>query len=397
MPYFKWFGYDAQQNPCMGYIACGQQLDVSMLLQQQGIACVHATEIRHFLFKPCSFSERQTVLHELSQLLNAQVRLSQALKIISLLVKKEYIRQVLVDCNRAVNQGKSLADSAERYPELFDPLTIHALKAGHDSGLLANVCFDRSKQLTQIAEIRAKISAAIAMPLITAIFFMGILIFLMTVILPQFKRIFEMLKAPLPASTQFLFKLAAVLSVSNLLVLGCSFIVAIIAFIAISKTVTGKKLYDNFLLYFPCVSYIYQDLTRAQCLQSLALLLRSGRTLADSLGRVAESYNNSVVREQLLLVRLIVQEGKPFTQAVEASSLLAIPEIKNCLAIAHETSELELILQQLSTISRTRALKKLDRLALLIQPSLLIILGAAIGGVLLALYLPLLQIPQMIS
>jgi len=133
---------------------------------------------------------------------------------------------------------------------------------------------------------------------------------------------------------------------------------------------------------------------RAQCLQSLALLLRSGRTLADSLVRVAESFNNIVVREQLMHVQHAVQEGKPFTQAIEACPLLAIPEIKNCLAIAHETAELEVILQQLSTISRTRALKKLDRLTLLIQPALLILLGAAIGGVLLALYLPLLQIPQ---
>ena len=89
-----------------------------------------------------------------------------------------------------------------------------------------------------------------------------------------------------------------------------------------------------------------------------------------------------------------MQVCKPFTQAIQASSLLSIPEIKNCLAIAHETAELEVILQQLSTISRTRALKKLDRLTLLIQPALLILLGAAIGGVLLALYLPLLQIPQ---
>ena len=397
MPYFKWFGYDAQQNPCTGYIACAQPPDVAVLLQQQGVACVHASEIRHNLFKPCSFSERQALLHELSQLLDAKVRLSQALEIISLLVKKEYIRQVLLDCTRAVNQGKSFADAAERYPELFDPLTVHALKAGHDSGLLANACSDRSKQLTQIAEIRAKISAAVAMPLITTIFFMGILIFLMTVILPQFKRIFAMLKTPLPVSTQFLFKLAAALSISNLIVLVCSFFLIILAFIVLGKTVMGKKLYDNFLLYFPGVSYIYQDLTRAQALQSLALLLRSGRTLSDSLVRGAESFNNIVVREQLMHVQHAIQEGKPFTQAIEACPLLAIPEIKNCLAIAHETAELEVILQQLSIISRTRVLKKLDRLTLLIQPVLLIFLGAAIGGVLLALYLPLLQIPQMIS
>ena len=89
MPYFKWFGYDAQQNPHMGNIACAQHIDVVMLLQERGITAMHVSEIRYRLFKPCTFSERQAVLHELSQLLDAQVRLSQALEIISSLVKKD--------------------------------------------------------------------------------------------------------------------------------------------------------------------------------------------------------------------------------------------------------------------------------------------------------------------
>ncbi len=107
MAYFKWFGYDTAHNPHMGYIACGQQQDVITQLKRQNIDCVHVSEIRFKLFKPCTFYDRQAVLHELSQLLEAQVRLSQALDILSSLVKKEYIRQVLLDCTRAVEQGKS--------------------------------------------------------------------------------------------------------------------------------------------------------------------------------------------------------------------------------------------------------------------------------------------------
>jgi type IV pilus assembly protein PilC len=234
------------------------------------------------------------------------------------------------------------------------------------------------------------------MPLMTATFFVGIMIFLITVILPQFKKIFVMLKTPLPASTQFLFKIADAMSVSNIIFFAAGLFIASVSFITLRKTGIAHKIADNFLLYFPGVRSIYQDLARAQCLQSLALLLRSGRTLADALVLVAESFNNVIVREQLKNVQQEVQTGKPLTQAIHACPLLSIPEIKNCLAIAHETAELEIVLQQLSIISRTRALKKLDRLTLFIQPVLLICLGAAIGGMLLALYVPLLQIPQMI-
>ncbi len=261
---------------------------------------------------------------------------------------------------------------------------------------MAHACSARSKQLTQIADIRTKIAAAIAMPLMTATFFIGIIIFLLAVILPQFKRIFSMLKTAVPASTQLLFNLADCVSFFNISILITVFFVALVLALAIGQTRSGRKIYDNFLLYFPGISSIYQDLARAQCLQSLSLLLRSGRKLADALVQVAQSFNNLVVREQLMQVQHEVQTGKPFVQAINRCPLLAIPEIKNCLAIAHETAQLEIILQQLSIISRNRALKKLDRLTLLIQPALLIILGAAIGAVLLALYIPLLQIPQML-
>ncbi len=392
MPYFKWFGYDTWQSPNVGYIACGRQSDVTILLQKRGITCAHIIEIRYNFFKPCRFSDRQAVLYELSQLLEAQVRLSQALEIISSLVKKEYIRQILLDCMRAVQEGKSFADAAERYPDLFDSLTIHAIKSGHDSGLLAHACIRRARQLNQIAEIRKKIAAAIA-----ATFFIVILLFLMTVILPQFKRIFSMLKTAIPANTLLLFKIADSITFANIVIFIVLLFVIIIGLITFVKTATGKKVYDNFLLYFPGISSIYQDLARAQSLQSLSLLIRSGRTLADALVRVAESFNNSVIHQQLLQVHHHLQIGKPFTQAIEVCPLLSIAEIKNCLTIAQETAELEVILQQLSAISRARALKKLDLLILFIQPTLLIFLGAAIGGVLLALYVPLLQIPQIIS
>ncbi|MBY0110005.1 MAG: type II secretion system F family protein [Candidatus Babeliaceae bacterium] len=397
MPYYKWFGYDARQTPNVGYLACERQSAALILLQKRDIACIYVIEVRHNFFRPCGFSDRQAVLYELSQLLEAQVRLTQALEIISSLVKKEYIRQVLLDCMRAVQEGKSFADAAERYPELFDPLTIHAIKAGHDSGLLAHACIGRSKQLVQLAEIRTKIAAAIAMPLITVTFFIVILLFLITIILPQFKRIFSMLKAAIPPSTQFLFDIADSITFANITIFITLLCMTIIGLITFLKTTIGRKVYDNFLLYFPGLSSIYQDLARAQCLQSLSLLIHSGRTLADALIRVAESFNNSVIHQQLLQIHHNVQIGKPFTQAIEVCPLLSIAEIRNCLAIAQETAELAIILQQLSAISRARALKKLDLLTLFIQPTLLVFLGAAIGGVLLALYVPLLQIPQIIS
>ena len=113
------------------------------------------------------------------------------------------------------------------------------------------------------------------------------------------------------------------------------------------------------------------------------------RNTADALGHVAESFNNRLVCELLARVRQQVQTGKPFTHAIQACPVLAIPEIKTCLAIAHETAELEVILQRSRIVSRTRALKNLNRLTLFIRPVFLLFLGAAIGGVLLALYLPL--------
>lgn len=394
MYYFKWFGYTQEEKPQLGYSACSNEQELLFLLQQEGIQGVHMQEIRYNLLSPCTFAERQAVLNELSQLLQAHIRLSQALAIISSLVKKEYTRQVLLFCMRSVDQGKSFPVAAAQYPALFDTLTIHALKAGHDSGLLAVACTHRAQQLMEIAAIRSKVRAALAMPLITALFFVTVLVFLMAVILPQFKKIFLMLKSPLPASTQSLLAISDHLNLFTI-ISGLGFLVLILLLLfGFSRTIFGKKVYDYLLLGTPLAGPLYKDLARAQCLQSISLLLRSGQTLSQALRHAAESFTHSVIKAELMAVQQDVQKGKPFFQAICLSSLLAVPEVVNSVTIAHETAQLEILLQQLSGIFRARALKKLDKITLFIQPILFIVIGAGIGFLLLALYLPLLQIPQ---
>jgi type II secretory pathway component PulF len=145
------------------------------------------------------------------------------------------------------------------------------------------------------------------------------------VILPQFRRIFVTLKSALPASTQLVLKVADAFTVINVGILVTSFFVVIVLCITLSKTPAGRRVYDNFLVYTPGIRFIYHDLMRAQSLQSLSLLLRSGRTLTDSLIRVAHGCGNSVIRQQLEHVQQELQLGKPFTQAIYACPLLAIP------------------------------------------------------------------------
>ncbi len=394
MYYFKWFGYTQEEKPQLGYSACSNKQELLFLLQQQGIKSVHVQEIRYNLLSPCTFADRQAVLNELSQLLQAHIRLSQALAIISSLVKKEYTKQVLLFCMRCVDQGKSFPVAAAQYPALFDTLTIHALKAGHDSGLLAVACTHRAQQLMEIAAIRSKVRAALAMPLITALFFVSVLVFLMAVILPQFKKIFIMLKSPLPASTQFLLAVSDYVTLFNVSIALMGLVFAGTLLFGFSRTMFGKKVYDYLLLGTPLASSLYKDLARAQCLQSISLLISSGQTLSHALRHAAESFTNSMIKAELVAVQQDVQKGKPFFKALCLSSLLSVPEVINSVTIAHETAQLEILLQQLSGIFRSRALKKLDRITLFIQPVLFILLGAGIGFLLLALYLPLLQIPQ---
>ncbi len=377
----------------MGYTACADTQELRSLLQQDGIGLIQAREVRHWA-RPCSFADRQEVLHELSHLLQAHVRLAQALAIISALVKKEYVRQVLLCCARAVNQGKSFADTAALFPELFDTLTLHALKAGHDSGFLARACTQRAEQLRQIEAIRAKTRAALAMPLITALFFFLMVIFLILFIFPQFKKIFQTLHVALPASTQFMLAVGDALPPAQIALCACAALAVGLLGWRLAKTTAGKRFTDRALLYLPGVRSLYGDLARAQFLQSLALLLQSGCTLAQALLQVQQSFNNTVIQQQIARMHQAVQRGVAFANALKMCPLFAKPEITSSVAIAHETAQLEMVLEQLSIIFRARALKKLDNLTIMLQPALLILLGVAIGGVLLTLYLPLLQIPQ---
>ncbi len=314
--------------------------------------------------------------------------------IISSLVKKEYIRQALLSCVRLVDQGRPFSQVASAHPDLFDVLTIHALKAGDQSGFLAVACRERARQLNEISQVHSKVRSVLAVPLVTAIFFVIVSLFLLLYMLPQFTRIFDMLKTPLPMSTRFLIACGEWITVGHIagIMLFTGLIIGL--FYALKRTVPGKIFCDYFLLNGPLIGRLYGDFARSQYFHSIALLLHSGQKLSYALLYVGESFNNGVLRKQFLAVQHEVQKGIPFAVALHKSPLLAIPEIENCVIIAHETAELGVILEQLSAVFRARALKNLDRVTILIQPFFLIILGASIGFLLIAMYLPLLQIPQ---
>lgn len=393
MPYFKWFGYNVYQQPQAGFFLCQDQQELHKLLQQQQITGIHAQPITYRLQSPCSFAHRHQVLSELSQLLNAHIRLSDALHIMSSMVKHEYTRQALLCCMRGVDQGRSFGDIVSTLPELFDMLTQHALKAGDDSGLLLQACVQRANQMAQIAIARQKVRTALAIPVVTGTFFVAIIIFLTLVIVPQFKKIFIALKAPLPASTQFLVDCGDMLTPVHLAIGAGILAGSVVAMYGFSRTRTGKNMYDWLMLHVPIVSSIYKDFARAQCLQSLALLISSGQTLSCALDQIAPSFNNKIIYRQVKAIQMEVEKGRPFADAIKKGPLLAALDIERSLILGHETAQLAAILAQLGENYRAKALKKLDRLTGLLQPVLLILLGAAIGGVLLALYVPLLSIP----
>lgn len=326
----------------------------------------------------------------LATTLSSGVTLLRSLEILSFQAESIQFENILKKCEGYIKEGLSLSESIAKYPKIFSPLWRGLIEVGEASGNLPFVL----EKLADYLEIRIgferKIKGALIYPIILACVAAGAIILFTKFILPKFSTMFEQFGMELPMPTQVVFGVSKYLENNFLVIMGMS-AVAVLGFVIFTKQAKTKKIWDSIKLKIP----IYGDFVFLVALEritsTLYILLDSGLPLVYTLEVVARGSGNSVLEKKLFQVTEKVREGASLSSEFMRLNIFP-PLISEMAKIGEETGSMPHVFHRISDHYQKDLSTRMDGLVAAFEPIMIVVIGVIIGGIVIALFLPLFKL-----
>lgn len=335
---------------------------------------------------------------QLSTMISAGVPLAQSLATLQAQTENKYFGQVIAGVTKDIEGGAQLADALSKYPNVFGDVYVNMVRAGESGGILDEILKRLAAQVEKEATIRKKIKSASAYPLailgITVIAFFGIMIF----VIPKLGKIIKDLGGPdakLPVYTQ------AMLNVSSFMQQNA---ILIVIFVAVSiflvrryiKTPKGKYRFHALLLRLPIIKIVITKIAIARFARTFASLMSAGVSVLDALEVTGGAIGNKVIEEELKKAAKEVKNGKQLSEPLAASTFFP-PIVSQMLAIGEETGQTDTILLKVADFYEEEVDAVIDSLSSLIEPAMIIVLGAMVGLIAASVMGPIASLSQNVS
>ncbi len=326
--------------------------------------------------------------HELSMLLTAGIPLLEALDTLAKQHRGAF-RTAILKVRDRVEAGAGLAAAMSEQPEVFDPASVRMVEVGENAGTLDEVLAEVAEFKLQLAAFKDKISTAMMYPVFLACFGLAAAIFLMTWVLPP---LLESLQETLP---QLPWPTRVAKGLSDLLVqyglwLAVACLMAVVVIRLWFTTAGGQRTWHRFVLRLPLIGTLVRKQAVARVAMIVASLSRGGVLLTTAVHLAAKSTSNSVIRDALFNAEKDMSAGEDLATSLERSGVFP-PLAVRFFSVGQESGKLEEMLQKLARDYNTQVSTSAARMTALVEPIMILILAAAVGFLLLATILPILE------
>jgi type IV pilus assembly protein PilC len=332
---------------------------------------------------------------ELATLLKAGMPLVQSLDLLKRRVESPVFRTVLDDVHEKVRSGTALSDAFAAHSERFPRVYTASLLAGERSGNLDAVLRRYVEYAKIISTVKRKTRSALAYPAILIVLSLALVSVIVLKVVPAFADFYASFGAELPLVTRIILAISAFLR-SQFLLVAVVLVVGVISFVVWVKQPGQQARFDRMILRTPFIGPIAAKFATSQMARTLATLLGGGLPLVNALEIVAKSVGNQYMAAQLGIVNARVKEGESFAAALEARHVF--PEVAVKMAeVGESTGALQDMLNTVADFYDEEIATNLERFVTLVEPTLLVVMGIVIAGLLLALYMPLFQLSSVLT
>lgn len=399
MPVFEYKGVDANSKNVSGVIDAESEKAARAKLRKQRIFPTKITQEGGKsgqkgakLFQTVTVEEIASMTRQLSVLLGAQIPLIDSLAATLDQVENPIIRKALTETKDKVTEGARLGDCMQAYPKVFDNIYVFMVKAGEASGAL-DVVLKRLADFKEAqAEMKAKIKSAMTYPVIMAIVATGMLGYIFTSVVPKITAVFQKQKAVLPVPTQVIINITYVIQNYWWLVIICG-VGIFFATRAYARTKRGRERLDEFKLKAPVFGDLNRKVAVARFSRTLSTLLNSGVQLLPGLDIVRNVMDNIVLSKIIESTMVSVKEGESLADPLRRSGKFPTLFI-HMVTVGEKTGMLEQMLEKVADTYDTEVDHAIDAMTSLLTPIMLVVMGGAIGFIVFAVMMPILQLTQ---
>jgi len=326
-------------------------------------------------------------VRQFSVMIDAGLPLVQCLEILGTQQDNKTFAKILQQTRMDVEGGASLADAMRKHPKAFDELFVNMIAAGEAGGILDTILKRLATYIEKAVKLKGQVKGAMVYP-IAVISIAGIVIaVIMWKVIPTFASMFEGLGADLPLPTRI------VIALSNWFVRLLPFLVIggvlfVIFFKRYYATHGGRRVIDRLVLKLPILGVLMQKIAVARFCRTLATLVSSGVPILDGLEITARTSGNAIIEDAIMAVRKGVEGGLTIAQPLKDSGVFP-PMVVQMIGVGEQTGALDAMLSKIADFYEEEVDQAVANLLTLMEPVMILFLGTTVGGIVIAMYLPL--------
>ena len=407
MAKFRYIGKDKDGKEVNDVIDAQSEAKARMQLSSKGVRIARIAEIteneggkkpKKALFGTGISNENVTVFsRQMATLLKAGLPLLRSLEVISRQEKNPYFKSVLEQVADNVRTGNKFSDGLSQHPKVFDHLYVNMARAGEAGGVL-DVVLDRVATFQEKAlKIKGKVKGAMVYPIVIMVVAVLIVSVLMVFVVPKFQKIFQdMLKgAPMPGITQVVINISTFMQENILATIGI--VVAVFVLIKLYfRTKFGKRSWDTAVLKLPKIGDLAMKSTVARFTRTFGTLLSSGVPILEALKITSGTLNNVVVNDALQRVHDRVRDGENLATPLDQQKLFPTM-VTSMVEVGEETGQLSEMLNRIADNYDEEVDNAVGAVTSIIEPIMILLMAVVVGSIVIALFLPLIQIIQSLT
>jgi len=354
-------------------------------------------KINLFLQKLTSvpLAEKLFFIQHLGIMLKAGISLSTALKTLAKQTTNKRFARIIADISRNVEKGVSFTESLKPHEKIFGQLFINMIESGEISGKLEEVLKRLYLQFKKNHELLSKVKGALIYPIVILIAMSGIGTFMMIAVVPKITAMFKDFNAELPLATKLLIKFSDSLVANGLLYL-VALIVVILTIVQLIKTKRGRYAFHGLLLKLPIFSPIIKKINLARFARTTSSLLKTDIMIIKSFQIAANVLGNVHYRQALMEMSDKIKKGGTINEVVANYPKLFPPVVAQMIAVGEDTGELDYILEELAEFYEGEIDQTMNNLPAIIEPILILVLGLVVGGIAVAVIMPMYALTSVI-
>jgi len=324
---------------------------------------------------------------QFSVMIDAGLPLVQCLEILGTQQDNKTFAKILQQTRMDVEGGASLADAMRKHPKAFDELYVNMIAAGEAGGILDTILKRLATYIEKAVKLKGQVKGAMVYPVAVISIAAIVIAVIMWKVIPTFASMFEGLGAQLPLPTRI------VIAISNWFVRLLPFIViGIILFVIFFKryyaTHGGRRVIDRIVLKLPILGVLMQKIAVARFCRTLATLVSSGVPILDGLEITARTSGNAIIEDAIMAVRKGVEGGLTIAQPLKDSGVFP-PMVVQMIGVGEQTGALDAMLSKIADFYEEEVDQAVANLLTLMEPVMILFLGTTVGGIVIAMYLPL--------